>query len=578
MGWNFRKRVKIAPGVYLNFSKGGVSTSIGPKGVKVTFGKNGTSLYTSIPGTGIYRRDKLSSSKKSGGYKWRSNRSFGNYTHSINTNNRSYGNYTLSDHSYHYTPQKESDNSIFGIIIGFVIILVCVFLFVSSFGWDWSFGSTRTFNEGNLHYQKNNVIDVSWLKWLFYPILTVGTLWGVICFYAGISSNKEEKKPLTIPISTDKVSDNEASVSSTPKEDSAQQKKIVSEEVRNNLVLEIEKMFFKMMPVEDIRNKLRDLSIQYEKILIVERALEFTLNKYSKTTEIPDNFEKYVENVISELSLEKIRNKYSYTNFVKSLVLRDIISGRISQRISFDNPITLSPDEILLWVFGNTTYYNASKDATEIRPAKIDISHTACGIYYPYNLFENYPLSTKGLNEIFTGEFVITDKNLYFCSYQKTSKFPYSNILSIFPFEDAFGFQPTRANSKTVYIGQIDGHFVYNLIKNLKWAKPENNPNGQEQNLLELHSNDLRNNVAGDVDLKHLDPLFEDAALLIIRSGSGSTSIVQRKFAIGYNRAGRLMDQLEKAGIVGMAQGSKPREVLIHDESTLRELLSLLRS
>ena len=131
---------------------------------------------------------------------------------------------------------------------------------------------------------------------------------------------------------------------------------------------------------------------------------------------------------------------------------------------------------------------------------------------------------------------------------------------------------------KTVYIGQIDGHFVYNLIKNLKWAKPENNPNGQEQNLLELHSNDLRNNVAGDVDLKHLDLLFEDAALLIIRSGSGSTSIVQRKFAIGYNRAGRLMDQLEKAGIVGMAQGSKPREVLIHDESTLRELLSLLRS
>lgn len=107
MGWNFRKRVKIAPGVYLNFSKGGVSTSIGPKGVKVTFGKNGASLYTSIPGTGIYRRDKLSSSKNSG-YKWRSNRSYGNYTHPINTNNSSYGNYTLSGHSDHYTPQKES--------------------------------------------------------------------------------------------------------------------------------------------------------------------------------------------------------------------------------------------------------------------------------------------------------------------------------------------------------------------------------------------------------------------------------------------------------------------------------------
>ena len=51
MAWNYRKRVKIAPGVHLNFSKSGVSTSIGPKGAKVTFGKNGTYMSTSIPGT-----------------------------------------------------------------------------------------------------------------------------------------------------------------------------------------------------------------------------------------------------------------------------------------------------------------------------------------------------------------------------------------------------------------------------------------------------------------------------------------------------------------------------------------------
>ena len=51
----------------------------------------------------------------------------------------------------------------------------------------------------------------------------------------------------------------------------------------------------------------------------------------------------------------------------------------------------------------------------------------------------------------------------------------------------------------------------------------------------------------------------------------------QRRFAIGYNRAGRLMDQLEAAGIVGIAQGSKPREVLITDESTLNALLAKLR-
>ncbi len=82
---------------------------------------------------------------------------------------------------------------------------------------------------------------------------------------------------------------------------------------------------------------------------------------------------------------------------------------------------------------------------------------------------------------------------------------------------------------------------------------------------------------SSDVDLSHLDPMFEDAARLIVSSGSGSTSLIQRKFSIGYNRAGRLMDLMEKAGVVGSAHGSKPREVLIQDEMSLEALLSTLR-
>ena len=82
---------------------------------------------------------------------------------------------------------------------------------------------------------------------------------------------------------------------------------------------------------------------------------------------------------------------------------------------------------------------------------------------------------------------------------------------------------------------------------------------------------------ASDVDMQHLDPMFEDAARLIVLNQSGSTSLIQRKFSIGYNRAGRLMDQLEKAGVVGAAMGSKPREVLIQDEVSLNNLLSSIR-
>ncbi len=99
-------------------------------------------------------------------------------------------------------------------------------------------------------------------------------------------------------------------------------------------------------------------------------------------------------------------------------------------------------------------------------------------------------------------------------------------------------------------------------------------------NAFELPEPDTDDGDSGesrDVDMQHLDPMFEDAARLIVREQSGSTSLIQRKFAIGYNRAGRLMDQLEKAGIVGAAHGSKPREVLIMDEMSLENLLSQWR-
>ncbi|MBO7120033.1 MAG: DNA translocase FtsK 4TM domain-containing protein [Bacteroidaceae bacterium] len=81
----------------------------------------------------------------------------------------------------------------------------------------------------------------------------------------------------------------------------------------------------------------------------------------------------------------------------------------------------------------------------------------------------------------------------------------------------------------------------------------------------------------GDVDMSHLDPMFEDAARMIVSEQNGSTSMIQRKFAIGYNRAGRLMDQLEKAGIVGPAKGSKPREVLCVSEEQLMMIMDNLR-
>jgi S-DNA-T family DNA segregation ATPase FtsK/SpoIIIE len=79
-----------------------------------------------------------------------------------------------------------------------------------------------------------------------------------------------------------------------------------------------------------------------------------------------------------------------------------------------------------------------------------------------------------------------------------------------------------------------------------------------------------------DVDLKKRDPMFDDAARLVVQHQQGSTSLIQRKLSIGYNRAGRIIDQLEAAGIVGPFEGSKARDVLCSDIIALEQILRSL--
>ncbi len=92
--------------------------------------------------------------------------------------------------------------------------------------------------------------------------------------------------------------------------------------------------------------------------------------------------------------------------------------------------------------------------------------------------------------------------------------------------------------------------------------------------MLPEFAGDEEESTVGQVDLSDRDAMFDDAARLIVMHQQGSTSLIQRKLKLGYNRAGRLIDQLEAAGIVGPFEGSKAREVLIHDEYSLEQLLN----
>ncbi|MBT4345370.1 MAG: DNA translocase FtsK, partial [Flavobacteriales bacterium] len=84
--------------------------------------------------------------------------------------------------------------------------------------------------------------------------------------------------------------------------------------------------------------------------------------------------------------------------------------------------------------------------------------------------------------------------------------------------------------------------------------------------------------VGSKADLNELDSMFNEAASVLVKHQSGSTSLIQRKLRLGYNRAGSIIDQLEAAGIVGPFEGSKARKVLVKDEIALQEILENLNN
>ena len=133
------------------------------------------------------------------------------------------------------------------------------------------------------------------------------------------------------------------------------------------------------------------------------------------------------------------------------------------------------------------------------------------------------------------------------------------------------GNEPTRVQCAFISTQEIESinHYIANQpgpVEPLQLPEPKSD-DGSDGNY----------QGGSNGDLGSLDQLFEEAARLVVTSQQGSTSMLQRRFEIGYNRAGRLMDQLEKAGVVGAAHGSKPREVLITDDTQLAAIFTALK-
>jgi stress response protein SCP2 len=185
----------------------------------------------------------------------------------------------------------------------------------------------------------------------------------------------------------------------------------------------------------------------------------------------------------------------------------------------------------------------------------VNFSHAKDSTVMITNALSLEPIANYTLEEDFSGETAVE-----FCKLYRTPDGSW-DFMSI-------------GNGYYGYLQFFGGKYDYRNIKSLLKAAPSNVCIDEIFEADNNRNEELQSE--NEVDLKKRDPMFEEAARLVVQHQQGSTSLVQRRLSIGYNRAGSIIDQLEAAGIIGPYEGSKARDVLVQDQNVLERILKNL--
>lgn len=166
---------------------------------------------------------------------------------------------------------------------------------------------------------------------------------------------------------------------------------------------------------------------------------------------------------------DELSSNKAYEKFIKALVLRDLLEGKIPNRLNIKGvlPFNLLKNETPIWIFNDVKYcqfktyrhYVGGSQGASIRIMK--------GVYYRVGGFRGYPFEETKLTKIDEGILCITDKHIYFGGKLKSFRISYDKIVSFTPYSDGIGIQRDSANAKPEYFITDDGWFTYNLVVNL---------------------------------------------------------------------------------------------------------------
>lgn len=246
-----------------------------------------------------------------------------------------------------------------------------------------------------------------------------------------------------------------------------EQQRLVAEKIKP-VVSDVEQLILNAIPLEVIEEKLQEFTLG-EQRLIIKISFLHVLDHLIDNVEISADYEAYIESIHTKyLSSELNITNHLYQEYIKNCTLSKVLRGEIPQYTINNCPLNLEANEVIIWVFNSVTSYQEVTKTINVGASEGLSVRIARGIYYRVGAFRGEPITTTNLKPLYYGNLIITNKNVYFYSTQKSVKYPYDKILAYVPFEDAIGIQQTRANSKTVYYEGIDGRYAFNLLTNIK--------------------------------------------------------------------------------------------------------------
>lgn len=543
MAWNFRRRKKIAPGVYINMSKKGISTTVGPKGASMTFGPNGTYMNTSIPGTGLYNRQKIGSHGKQGAT-------------------------SQNSHSMYYNSSKETNTgcSSTGIITFILFIIGCFCLLMN---------------------------DIVPMKFSLFVLIAAGILLIITMINSTIERKKREEYIALQELETERIAKlpNYFDIKITEEQFNEVSKVCKSLDDFQNHILIYHSNFYDFLKSKGLATQTHDEICDAIKFMIYSDVyVSMEAMQSSMSIKDKEGFARFM--LVSIInSSEEI--EYSLLERLTEDIISNAESIGLGAKNAFgkNNNLTLSgllkeynEDLYLQYLICLYRFLSITAKADDVvKPAEADYLNNIMALLhqvdsyvnvkYDYiinwgtevNLYESYDYS---FDTISVGKYIVKSQKCVISDIQAELSISRDRVLKALKVLEDKNIIQTEGRTRKVLIQKES-----DLLRALRGESIVKGNIAISQTISPNHTPVVQTD---DIILplsEKYDPLLLEAAKYVVTEQVSALSALQRKFEVGYRRASKICDQLVEIGVWGTMNGEEGHEILVKDLKQLKEIL-----